>query len=368
MRVQKREQEIKIKTISGELEFKRTYYYCRQCGYGECPYDKEIGIDKLSHKITKEMMLESAYYGQNQSSFKDASHLIKRAMGMEINAETIRDVTEMVGRKTFEKDRELSNETLSNIQKIDTTQQKEGTLYNEIDGAAVNTRVEDDNGSTWRENKTVMVFTDKDMIKRADESHIITKKEYMAYIGNSEDFKAFVLDVAVRAGYGRIQNVVLIADGAAWIRNLCEEIFPDAVQILDLYHLKENIYTYAKHKFGGDVGKYTPFAETVIQKIEDGKIDEVLDSLPNDEKLPSGIVNLKTYISNNRDKINYSAYRKNGWFVGSGAIESANKLIVQRRLKQAGMRWSVDGAQALLTLRAKVESNLWSSVVFDFIA
>ena len=91
-----------------------------------------------------------------------------------------------------------------------------------------------------------------------------------------------------------------------------------------------------------------------------------MQTLPNDEKLPAGVVNLKSYITNKRDKINYSHYRESGWFVGSGAIESANKLIVQRRLKQAGMRWSVDGAQSLLTLRAKVESNLWHTVVSDF--
>ena len=362
MRVQKREQEIKIKTMGGEVKIKRTYVYCVECGYGECPYDEEIGIDRLPHKITKELMVETAYYGQNQGSFKEASELMKRAIGIEINAATIREVTEKVGQKVYETDRERAKETLKNIQKIEITGEKAGTLYIEMDGAAVNTRVEDEKGSTWRENKTVMAFTDKNMIKRADGSHIITKKEYAAHIGSAEEFKAFVLDVAVRAGYGKIRNVVVIADGAAWIRNMCDEIFPDAVQILDLYHLKENIYSYAKHKFGGDAGQYTPWAENLIKDIDDGKIDQILSNLPDEENLPAGTINLKTYIANNRDKINYSLYADNGWFVGSGAIESANKIIVQRRLKQAGMRWSVQGAQAVLSLRAIVQSNRWSSV------
>ena len=213
-----------------------------------------------------------------------------------------------------------------------------------------------------RARRGVKVY-DKKPGKRVKKVNIIAG---LLYIGSSDEFKAFVLDVAVRAGYGKIKDVVVIGDGATWIRSMCEEIFPDATQILDLYHLRENVYTYAKHKFGGDVSKYTPWAETVIQKIESGKVDEVLQILPNDEKLPAGIVNLKTYIANNRDKINYSEYKENDWFVGSGAIESANKTIVQKRLKQAGMRWSVDGAQSLLTLRAKVESNLWHDVVSLF--
>jgi hypothetical protein len=89
----------------------------------------------------------------------------------------------------------------------------------------------------------------------------------------------------------------------------------------------------------------------------------VLNQLPEDEKLPAGVVNLRTYMTNNIDKINYPDYKSKGYFVGSGAIESANKVVVQRRLKQAGMRWSVEGAQAVLTLRAKVESGLWDKEV-----
>jgi len=56
-------------------------------------------------------------------------------------------------------------------------------------------------------------------------------------------------------------------------------------------------------------------------------------------------------------------YRERGYFVGSGAIESTNKTIVQQRLKRAGMRWGISGAQALLSLRAKDESRKWNDVV-----
>ena len=63
-----------------------------------------------------------------------------------------------------------------------------------------------------------------------------------------------------------------------------------------------------------------------------------------------------------KDKINYSTYEKNGWFIGSGAIESSNKTIVQQRLKQAGMRWSVDGVNYLIVLKCYVESNRWNEI------
>ena len=68
------------------------------------------------------------------------------------------------------------------------------------------------------------------------------------------------------------------------------------------------------------------------------------------------------YLKNNKDKIDYSTYEHKGWFVGSGAIESSNKIIVQQRLKQAGMRWSVDGANYLIALRCYQESGNWDEI------
>jgi len=364
-----RNSKIKIKTISGEIEIERSYNLCRGCNYTETPLDEVLEIDKLPNKMTKRCMIEVAFYGQNQGSFKEASEIIKKAMGLEVSQETAREITEGIGKEIYEADTQRAQQTIENIDKIEiSSHPKKVTLYIMTDGAAVNTRVEDENGSTWRENKTVMVFTDKDMIRRKDGSHIITKKEYCAYIGSAEGFKKYVLDLAVRNGYGEVEKVVIIADGATWIRNMCEEIFPDAIQILDLYHLVENVYTYAKYKFNQDAAKYTPWAEGIRAKLEEGRMEEVLQELPEEEKMPTGVVNLRTYIENNKEKINYPEYKKKGYFVGSGAIESANKIILQRRLKQAGMRWSVQGAQYVLTLRAKVESGLWEKETRRFCA
>ena len=251
---------------------------------------------------------------------------------------------------------------LANIHNIEADEKKDGVVYIMTDGAAVNTRIEDENGSTWRENKTVIAFSNKDLIKRKDEGNIIVHKEIAPLIGTSEDFKKFALRTAVAAGYGKYNETVVIGDGASWIRNMSNEIFPDAVQILDLYHLKENVYKFAKHILN-DSAEIVKWAETITDKIENHyAVDEALAMIPFVEKLPDNVPNLRTYIENNRPKINYPMFREQGYFVGSGAIESIQKTIVHQRLKRAGMRWGVDGAQALLTLRAKDESKRWDDV------
>lgn len=65
----------------------------------------------------------------------------------------------------------------------------------------------------------------------------------------------------------------------------------------------------------------------------------------------------------NQNHINYPDYESKGYFIGSGAIESGNKVVLQKRLKQAGMRWEPETAQYLLTLRTKQESGLWEKDV-----
>jgi len=354
-------------TLHGNLEIRRTVLYSKTDGEMIIPFDEYVEISGLPYKITKQMMLKIAYYAQNQASFEATSKLFREEFGIDISGKQIEKVAEYVGKKTFEKDTEISKNIIENmhneIPQIEGQYRRGITLYLMTDGALVNTLLQDEKGSTYREAKTVMAFTSKDIIKRKDGSKIILKKEYASFIGSAEDFKKYVLNVAVKSGYGQINDVVILGDGASWIRTMCNEIFPDATQILDFYHLKENAYSYAKSLYGDDKDAYTMWAERFMDKIVSEKTEEALAMIPSTQNaLPSGTVNLKTYIENNKDKIKYKYYQSKGYYIGSGPIESANKIIVQRRLKQSGMRWSLDGAQYMLTLRSKVESNRWYEV------
>lgn len=67
----------------------------------------------------------------------------------------------------------------------------------------------------------------------------------------------------------------------------------------------------------------------------------------------------RAYYFHNRHRMDYAAYRQAGLPIGSGTIESACKTVVQARMKQAGMRWSREGAQAMLALRCLLLSNRW---------
>lgn len=296
---------------------------------------------------------------------KKAKEIIKRVYNINISSNNVLKVTEFIGKIVYEYNYEEALKIWNNRANIEINVTiKKGTLYIQADGAAVNTRIEDKDGSTWRENKLGIFFSESDMYKRKDKSNIINHKEYVSYIGNVETFRMLVFAKAVELKYWEYEHIVFISDGATWLRNMINELFPEATQILDKYHLIENIYDYGKFVFNNDIKKVEKFKDKIIGYCYSGehkKIEKELQKYKYIE-IPNTICNLPTYLENNKDKVDYATYEHNSWCVGSGAIESSNKTIVQQRLKQAGMRWSVTGANYIITLRCMVESDNWDKV------
>lgn len=101
-----------------------------------------------------------------------------------------------------------------------------------------------------------------------------------------------------------------------------------------------------------------------MDTLEEGRVQDAIDIAKNTrvENIPVGTVNLPDYMEKNKHKINYKKFKNEGYFIGSGAIESGNKMVIQRRMVQSGMHWSIEGGQYIATLRAKYESGLWSEV------
>jgi len=289
-----------------------------------------------------------------------------RAYKVKVNDDTIRQVTNYIGNIVYKNDCEAAEAAYQKLcsGKLEFPKsRKRGVLYIQTDGASLNTRAKDADGSSWRENKLGMVFSSDNVHtwtdKHGEKQRQIKKREYTAYIGSVDEFKKHLLCCALKNGYGLYEKTVLLGDGATWIRNMREELFPDAQQILDYYHLCENVSIFAKHCFGMDEAKHRPWATEVCRMLKDGQWPLVLDMLRRISKPSLCPVDLYGYISNNESSIDYADYMNKGYFIGSGAIEGGNKSVLHQRLKQSGMRWNTVSAQCLLSLRCKNKSGLW---------
>jgi hypothetical protein len=331
------------------------------------PLDDFLHITGLPFKMTPEVMLNVAFWAQTQSSYQEAEEAIMHAHHLKINDDTIRQVANYIGALVFQEDCRRADDAFNRLNQGKLRfpeRRKKGVLYIEVDGAALNTRSKDENGSSWRENKLGIVFSSDNIHtwtnrRTGEKQRQILKREYVTYIGGVQEFKKHVLSCALKNGYGEYEKTVLISDGATWIRNMREELFPDAQQILDFYHLCENVNTFAKHVFGSEPSQYAKWADEICALLKASKHKEVLAELITRKKPQHCQVDLYGYIQNNLANIDYAHYINENLFVGSGAIESGNKSVLQQRLKQAGMRWNPITAQYLLTLRAKYKSKLW---------
>jgi len=126
-------------------------------------------------------------------------------------------------------------------------------------------------------------------------------------------------------------------------------------------------YEYAKWVYSDDEITRKIWVNKIIKLSLENRSDKILYEIDNlnieSKERPSNIVNLQKYISEKQDMIKYGEYEKNGYIIGSGAIESGNKAVIQQRLKQSGMHWSIEGAQYIATLRTKYKSDLWYKVI-----
>lgn len=336
------------------------------------PLDCYLGIASLPFKMSVDMMLECAYWAQNQCSFEAAQAALKKVYGIDVNDDTLRLATDYVGRLVFENDCEKADEAWQkfNAAQLHFPRTRKGTLYIEMDGAALNTRHKNNDGSTWRENKLGIVFSSDNIYRwkgKGDVEHrALQKREYISYIGGAQEFKKHLFACALRNGYGKYRETVILSDGASWIAGMAEEMYPDAQHILDFFHLAENVHDFAKSRFRMDESKYRPWAEKMCSLLETGEWNLVLSKLDPNEAYPN-TVNLYHYIESNRNNINYPEYKRRGYFIGSGAIESGNKVVLQKRLKLAGMRWNPETAQYLVTLVSKEASGIWNRDVAEFI-
>ncbi len=360
------------------------------------PLDIYLGIDQLPFKISVDCALRIAKIGAESSSYDAAARRLLDDFEWKISADEIREITDYIGEIILKKDQELTQEAMRDYDYRKFRCQKPGrrpkngyVLYCEMDGAMFNTRrpISDSNdetahknkkeSSSWKENKLGIVFRSDELINtgKFDEQGKpimrLGRREYICTTEGVDTFRERLLWTMLKNGMEDASDVVFISDGAVWIAKTRETYVPGATRILDLFHLKENVMKFAQYIHANKPEKYTPWWKEVCKDLEDGKWKDVLNRseiLEYKEKdTPRGIVNLYQYIENNREAINYPLYAKKGYFVGSGAIESGNKTVLQERLKLSGMRWLLENAETLLALRAKLKSNLWETEIVPLI-
>ncbi len=141
------------------------------------------------------------------------------------------------------------------------------------------------------------------------------------------------------------------ATGAPWIWNTADECFPDAIQIVDLFHAKGDLWEVARQIYGAGSDLAEQWAKQRRDELDEGQIDDILVALrlhaDNNDAACKGV----DFIITNRERMNYPKFRAQGLCTSSGVVEAGCKTAIGARLKRAGMHWTVAGADAIIALR-----------------
>ena len=322
----------RVLTTEGYIKYKRNIYVpankrakdALESVYGKktfIPLDIYLGIDKLPFKVTADMALRIAMVGASSSSFRSAQQFFQDAYDVNIGDDLIREITNYLGGIVFDDDTLKMERLCSDYDRKkvradrcncigpDTDESRRFILYILMDGGTFNSRDEKDkNGSTYREYKLGMVFKSTDLIftqKIADdgsktiEVKLGEKREYVCYVGNVDEFKKYLLALAIKNGLYEAEEVVVLGDGTKWINGIFDEHYDYGIRILDLYHLFENVGSFARHIIKNS-NQRAEWISNVRKMLEAGSWQQVL-TLPEvleykTLKTPEGVCNLYTYI------------------------------------------------------------------------
>jgi hypothetical protein len=166
----------------------------------------------------------------------------------------------------------------------------------------------------------------------------------------------------------RIRDRVALTDGAEALQDQVQAALPDYTLVLDIIHAVEYLWDAANAVLGERHPERTTWVRTHLLALLHGRADDVvtaLDALAADPaRTPTqqtAIARTARYYRRNAPYMHYDQYLARGWPIGTGVIESACGHLVKDRMEQAGMRWTKDGAHAILDLRAVRLTDDWDA-------
>jgi hypothetical protein len=218
----------------------------------------------------------------------------------------------------------------------------------------------------WKEAKLGAIYTTRThLAKKAGKAPAVRAEQhsFVADLSEAEAFGRLVWLEAGRRGVLVAKEVVVMGDGSHWIWNLAADPFPQAVQIVDWYHASQYLWNVAHACYGEGTVNAIAWAESRLNELWNGEVETVLTEIQPLVGRAEAVEEAITYLTNNRERRRYAAFRAAGLQVGSGSIESGCKQVIGARLKQAGMRWSRSGARAVAKARAWWKSGRWEEAL-----
>ena len=219
-------------------------------------------------------------------------------------------------------------------------------------------------GGEWAEVKTVVVSEVGDTLEVDGKQVVPTHTHsYFSRLTDAERFQRLSLGELTRRRLETTEQVAGVNDGAEWIQSFLDYHCPQAVRILDFPHAAERICQIGDVVLGEGTAATAAWRTEQLHQLKHDGAAALLPKLRTfaaaQLTVPVVSENL-AYLEKRVAQMAYPTFQAQGWPIGSGPVESGNKLVVEARLKGAGMHWARASVNPMLTLRNAVCNDRWA--------
>jgi hypothetical protein len=364
MRRVDRARERHVQGVVGDYTIRRAYDLCDTCHCGQAPLDVRLGLGPggLSPALLRAVCRLGI-----EVSFVAAMDAVQDTLGVSVPAETVRRATEGLGAVAEADQQAVVATARQGRRPAALAPGATSVLAVAVDGVHVPYR------DGWHEMK-VGALAPLGPGRRVDAT---TKRTHLAwgaasYCAGGEEAETFWWRVYVEAcrrglGTAAVRTVVVLGDGAEWIWQRATHFLGgggvEVVEIVDIYHAYGYLWDVGNAVFGAESPAAVGWVQGLKDRLYEQGVAPILAALgalaPPTAEAAEAIRVATGYFTTHAARMDYPRFVARQFPVGSGAVESACKVLVAARTKGAGMRWSPAGAQALVTLRAVQRSGRW---------
>ena len=289
--------------------------------------------------------------------FAKAVELLEDFLGLPVSQVVAQNYTQAAGAAYVQ----MQNEEMANLERnMPEAGPGADKMQISADGAMVPLR-----HGIWAEVRTLVVGEVQPPVQERGESVIHTRQlSYFSRKVNAQEFQRLALVEIQRRGVENAKEVAAVMDGADWEQGFVDFHCPQATRILDFPHAAEHLHAIGEFLHG----EHTPESQAWLRERthrlkHEGPERLLLELSKLQRKYPDAqvIASNLAYLKKRKQQMQYPCFQAQGWPIGSGIVESGNKLVVEARLKGSGMHWAEEHVNPMLALRNILCSGRWKT-------
>jgi hypothetical protein len=349
-----------VVSLLGEIRLCRGYYHCRHCHHGHFPWDELLRLSP--QRLTPGAQEVICLAGIQESFGKAAGRTLSKLAGLRLSESTVERTTEATGTRLEERFQEGAVFGNAPPWKWNQDVRGQSCAYLSLDATGI--LMQGDQGSKV-DGRMVYVGMIYNPQPRAAEEEALSKPcegvRYLAGLYSLEELGQHLRRQGAQVGMDAANVWIALTDGGNGLEEFIDVYFPRAVKILDFHHATGHLATFAKLFREGPLAERLLSTWCHILKHAGGaqmiRVLVRLDRKKMSVETQAEQERLLNYLRKNVQRMDYPSYLKQGWQIGSGAVESACKTVVNQRLCLGGMRWGEKGSDAVAHLRALYRSD-----------